>query len=101
MIPARQQSVLNTLEWLMSLSRDGIRPEEALRRLRFVQQQHAETPMELLWEEEAFDGFVHYDTLLRLPEGGTVSLSFCPARALPWPLRGLHRWSDADLVRVN
>src|SRR5262249_54074838 len=31
----------------------------------------------------------------------TLSLSFCPLRALPWPLRGLHRWSDADLVRVN
>ena len=101
MNPSLQQSVLNTLEWLMSLSRDGIRPEEALRRLPLLRQQHAETPMELLWEEEAFDGFVHYDTLLRLPEGGTVSLSFCPARALPWPLRGVHRWSDADLLRVN
>jgi putative peptide maturation system protein len=100
MNPSLQQSVLDTLEWLMSLSRDGVRPEEALRRLPLLQQ-HVETPIELLWEEEAFDRFVHYDALLRLAEGGTVSLSFCPERALPWPLRGLQRWSDADLVRVN
>jgi len=99
--PSLQQSVLDTLEWLMSLSRDGIRPEEALRRLPVLRQKYAETPIELLWEEDGFDGFVHYDALLRLPRGGTVSLSFCPARALPWPLRGVHRWSDADLVRVN
>src|SRR5207247_7550669 len=41
------------------------------------------------------------DALLHLPGEGTISLSFCPDRALPWPLRGVHRWSDKDLVRVN
>jgi putative peptide maturation system protein len=96
-----QQSVLDTLEWLMGLSRDGIRPEEALGRLANLRHRHAHIPLDLLWEEDAFDRFVHYDALLRLPEGGTISLSFCPARALPWPLRGVHRWSDSDLVRVN
>jgi putative peptide maturation system protein len=96
-----QQSVLDTLQWLIGLSRDGIRPEQALERLPRLRQRHADIPMELLWEEEPFDGLVHYDMLLRLPGRGTVSLSFCPPRALPWPLRGLHRWSDADLVRVN
>ena len=30
-----------------------------------------------------------------------ISLSFCPDRALPWPMRGVQRWSEADLVRVN
>jgi hypothetical protein len=30
-----------------------------------------------------------------------VSLSFCPDEELPWPLRGVGRWSDKDLVRVN
>jgi putative peptide maturation system protein len=92
MNPFPQQSVLSALEWLVSLSRDGI---------RLLREQHADTPMQLLWEQEAFDGFVHYDALLGLPEGGTVSLSYCPPRALPWPLRGVHRWSDADLVHVN
>src|SRR5262249_25679437 len=44
---------------------------------------------------------VHYDTLLHLAGEGTVSLSFCPEQTLPWPLRGVHRWSEKDLVRVN
>jgi putative peptide maturation system protein len=57
--------------------------------------------MELLWEEEACDYSVHYDTLLHLTGQGTVSLSFCPEKTLPWPLRGVHRWSERDLVRVN
>src|SRR5262249_39834399 len=31
----------------------------------------------------------------------TVSLSFCPERALPWPLRGVQRWDERKLLRVN
>jgi hypothetical protein len=30
-----------------------------------------------------------------------VSLSYCPERAVPWPLRGVQRQSEGDLVRVN
>jgi putative peptide maturation system protein len=57
--------------------------------------------MDLLWEEEACDRSVHYDALLHEAGQGTVSLSFCPERALPWPLRGVQRWSEMNLVRVN
>jgi putative peptide maturation system protein len=57
--------------------------------------------MELVWEEQAYDSSVHYDVILRPRGGATVSLSFFPDRALPWPLRGVHRWSDRDLVSVN
>jgi putative peptide maturation system protein len=57
--------------------------------------------MDLIWEEESYDGSVHYDLLLHLAGEGTVSLSFCPERALPWPMRGVRRWSEADLARVN
>jgi putative peptide maturation system protein len=58
--------------------------------------------MDLLWEQETYDQSVHYDLLIREPDGdGTVSLSFCPDKALPWPMRGVHRWSEQDLVRVN
>lgn len=95
-----EHAVLGTLEYLMSLSRDEVRPGEAKSRMRELRQRHPETELELVWEEEAFERAVHYDALLQLQEG-TVSLSFCPARALPWPLRGVHRWSEADLVRVN
>jgi putative peptide maturation system protein len=30
-----------------------------------------------------------------------VSLSFAPNGGLPWPLRGVQRWQDRDLARVN
>jgi putative peptide maturation system protein len=95
------QTVSETLDYLMTLMREGVRPQEAKARLRLLQQRHPDTGMNLVWEEEAYDGSLHYDALLRLSEGATVSLSFCPDRALPWPLRGTHRWSEAELMRVN
>jgi putative peptide maturation system protein len=95
------QTLGNTLEYLMSLVREGIQPEEARTRLYQLQQQHPDTQMDLLWEEEVYDQSFHYDTLLHLGKEGTVSLSFCPDRALPWPMRGVQRWSERDLVRVN
>jgi putative peptide maturation system protein len=96
-----QQTVGDTLDYLMTLVNEGVRPPEAKARLRFLQKRHPDTSMNLVWEEDVYDGSMHYDALLRLPEGATVSLSFCPARALPWPLRGAHRWSEAELARVN
>ncbi|HEY5865569.1 MAG TPA: TIGR04500 family putative peptide maturation system protein [Candidatus Tectomicrobia bacterium] len=101
MNPTLHQAVSDTFVFLMTLDREGIRPPEAQVRLLDLQARHPETTMHLVWEEEACDASVHYDVLLRLPEGATLSLSFCPDRALPWPLRGVHRWSDADLLRVN
>src|SRR6185503_13706314 len=95
-----RQAVADTFEWLRAVSREGLRPEAARSRLALLQTRQPGTKLELLWEEEPYDRFVHYDVLLDLPDG-TLSLSFCPARAVPWPLRGAHRWSDADLVRVN
>ena len=44
---------------------------------------------------------MHYDALLHRDGEGTVSLSYCPERTLPWPLRGVQRWSEMNLVRVN
>lgn len=95
------QTLLDTLDSLMVLGRDDARPEEAKAHLRRLQQRYPDIAMDLLWEEEAYDGSVHYDMLLHLTGAGTVSLSFCPDRALPWPMRGVQRWSEADLVRVN
>src|SRR3989442_911758 len=96
-----QQTLIDTLDYLMTLSREGLRPKEAQTRLRLLQKRRPDIGMDLLWEEEAYDQSVHYDMLLHLAGQGTVSLSFCPDRAVPWPMRGVHRWSEADLVRVN
>jgi putative peptide maturation system protein len=97
-----QLAVADALAYLMTVHRDGLAPEEAQGRLRLLRGPHADTRMQLLWDQQAYDGSVHYDLLLE-PKGGggTVSLSWCPDSAVPWPLRGVHRWSDAELLRVN
>jgi putative peptide maturation system protein len=94
-------AVSETLAELMALSREGVRPAEARTRLRPLREKYPETGLELLWQEEAYDASIHYDALLRVPGKGTVSLGFAPDRALPWPLRGAHRWSEKQLLRVN
>jgi putative peptide maturation system protein len=94
-------AVSETLTCLMALSREGVRPAEARTRLHLLREKYPETGVELLWEEEAYDASVHYDALLRVPGAGTVSLGFAPDHALPWPLRGAHRWSERQLLRVN
>jgi putative peptide maturation system protein len=91
----------DALDYLKTLIREGVRPSEALARLQTLRQRHPDTEMELVWEEQAYDASLHYDLLLRRPGEGTVSLSFCPEHVLPWPLRGVHRVSDRQLVRVN
>lgn len=58
-------------------------------------------PTELLWEQEGFDGSYHYDVLIRLPDGSVASVSHSPAHTLPWPMRGVHRHSESQLLRVN
>ena len=94
-------AVCAALEYLRDLNRDGVRPDEARNRMRGLRVQHPHTRIDLLWEEEACDRSVHYDTLVQKDGEGTVSLSFCRERTLPWPLRGVQRWSEMDLVRVN
>ncbi len=94
--------ILNdTLKLLTALARDGARPEEARVRLRSLQEDHPACAPELVWDVEPYDNSVHYDALLRLPDEGTISLAFCPDRALPWPLRGVQRANERTLVRVN
>jgi putative peptide maturation system protein len=96
-----QQVLSATLDDLMTFSRNRTWPEEASAHLRLLQQQYPSTAIDLLWEEEEYGQSVHYDALLHLDGEGTVSLSFCPEHTLPWPMRGVHRSSEADLVRVN
>jgi putative peptide maturation system protein len=96
-----QQAVLDALDYLISLQHEGIRPRDARAKLQPLRRRYPGIEIDLLLEEEVFDSTVHYDALLRRAGEGTVSLSYCPERATPWPLRGVHRWSECDLVRVN
>lgn len=94
-------AVSEVLDYLLALQNEGVRPREARARLQPLRGRYPELGIDLLAEEEAFDQSVHYDALLRRAGEGTVSLSYCQERAIPWPLRGVHRWSEGDLVRVN
>jgi putative peptide maturation system protein len=49
---------------------------------------------------EEYDSSRHFDALLTDADG-TYTVSFAPANRLPWPLRGVHRWNEGDLLRVN
>jgi putative peptide maturation system protein len=95
------QTLNDTLDFLAALARDGTRPREAQAHLGPLRERSAGTCIRLVWEEESYDSFVHYDALLHVAGEGTVSLSFCPERAVPWPLRGVHRWRERELLRVN
>lgn len=78
-----------------------LKPRDAQVLLRTVAARHPGLPMELVWEEESYDGSLHYDVLVRGKDGTTLSVSLNNDGALPWPLRGVRRWSDADLAQVN
>lgn len=93
--------VIDVFDYVAALVRDGVRPEVAQSRLSLLRARHPAAELDLVWQEEAYDQSVHYDALVSLQSHGTVSISVCPDDTLPWPLRGLHRWNDQDLVRVN
>src|SRR5689334_2787862 len=93
--------VADVVAFLMLANRDGVRPRDARARLRTLQARHRDVEMELLWEEEAYDHSLHYDVLMRSRGKGTVSISFATDRGLPWPLRGVKRSTDANLLQVN
>ena len=97
---APADAVAESLTFLRALQADSIRPAEARMRLQSLRRGHPQLDIDLLSEVEAFDGTVHYDVLLR-SGAGTVSMSWCPERAVPWPLRGVHHWKEGDLLRVN
>jgi putative peptide maturation system protein len=96
-----RQAVFDALNCLMTIDRERTRPRDAQRRLAEVAAVHPRVGMELVWEEESYDGSLHYDALLRPEHDATISLGYCRDPGLPWPLRGVRRWSDADLAQVN
>jgi len=101
MNPLFQQAMPDVLDYLFDLQQRRHEPREARNLLQHLRARHRDLEIDLLAEEQAFDRSVHYDALLRHAGEGTVSVSYCPERATPWPLRGVHRLNEGDLVRVN
>lgn len=91
----------DTLAYVRRLVNERVEPAAALAGLSVLEKRHPNTPLDLVWLEESYDRSVHYDALIHLAGAGTVSLSFAPDGGLPWPLRGVQRWQDRDLARVN
>ena len=94
------QMMHTVLALLRQGARERLTPGQMQRRLAALRERDPALTAELVWEREAHGGSYHYDALLGDP-AGTVSLGFCPDDAVPWPLRGVRRWADGDLVRVN
>jgi putative peptide maturation system protein len=95
-----QQAVLDGAQCLMAISAADLSPIQAQRYVCELRDRHPNVAMQLVWEKEAYDGSLHYDLLIK-SDGVTFSVSHCSDGALPWPLRGVRRWSDADLAQIN
>jgi putative peptide maturation system protein len=93
--------VLDALGFLRDLAAREVEPEAAMQELGDVRARHPEAKVDLLWEREPYRGTVHYDLLVSHDGRNAVWLGWCPDRGVPWVLRGVHRHSEADLVRVN
>jgi len=92
----------DVLDCLEHVSTQQLQPEQALARLQPLRARYGDSSIELVWDDEAFDGSLHYDALIRPANANkTISLSVCPDDELPWALRGLQRWRDSELLRVN
>lgn len=98
---SRATTVVEVISLLETIQRDGLSPSEALGLVTNLRAGQAMPRIELVWEQEAYDASVHYDALVREADGTTLSISLCRGGSLPWPLRGVHRWSEANLVQVN
>jgi putative peptide maturation system protein len=89
------------VSYLTALDRDAADPRAATERLEPLRRRHQGTRIRLLWQREPYDGSLHYDLLLTGPGPGTTSLSYCPDRALPWPLIDGQRADDRVVLRVD
>ncbi len=69
-------------------------------RLDVLRRTESATRITLVVDREAYDNRLSFDVLLREPAGRTVSVSVT-GDGLPWPLRGVARAGEFDLLRVN
>src|SRR5437868_6184279 len=101
MATAPARLLADAARYLTALHRDAADPVTAADRLEALRHRYPGTRIRLLWQREPYDGSLHYDLLLTGPGPGTTSLSYCPDRALPWPLIDGQRAGDRVLLRVD
>ncbi len=100
-VPVATALLADALAYLVGLITDDIVPSAAQRKLDDLRERYPDVRLRLIWQREEYDDSLHYDLLINRPDGATVSLSYCPDRMLPWPLRGRRSARDKVLLRVN
>jgi putative peptide maturation system protein len=88
------------LAFIASLVAERVPPDEAVVRLRELRGRLPGLELELLWDHEPLASVPAYDLLMSADAFGTVSLALVDD-GLPLPLRGMQRWRDAALLRVD
>ncbi|MFF0815492.1 TIGR04500 family putative peptide maturation system protein [Rhodococcus sp. NPDC003318] len=84
----------------LSVLRD-LDPNSADRALDPLRAAHPRSRLRLLRHRESVDDSVHFGMLITEPGVGTTTLSWTPASAVPWSLRGSQRTAESMLLRVN
>ena len=69
--------------------------------LTTLRARHPAVRFSVVTDREAYDGSGSSALIMRAPGEPTVSLSVASPRELPWPLRGVQRTTEADLLAVN
>jgi hypothetical protein len=73
----------DALAYLTALAAEQANPAAAQRRLHKLRSSHPAAQLRLVWQREQYDGSLQYDLLITHASSGTVSMSYCPDRALP------------------
>jgi putative peptide maturation system protein len=95
-----EDALVGALRVLDDLARRHLTADDARRDLAALGRRH-DLRLRLISDEEPFDGSVHHDVLVRGAGQPTVSLSLAAGPGLPWPLRGMSRSNEFDLVEVD
>lgn len=76
-------------------------PEDAKRRLARLRCRFPDDHLDVVSDDEAFDGRPSYDVIARQGDGLTFSIAVTSGPGLPWPLRSATRAREYDLLRVG
>ncbi len=91
----------SALDYLVHLATENVSPEDAIERIKVLRAEHPGLDWEIVWAEQVFASRFDYDLLIGHPTLGTVSLGLTPRDGVPFPLRGVQRWAEMEVVRVN
>jgi putative peptide maturation system protein len=96
-----EHAIGETLDYLIELEAQQTAPAEVATQLASLRARHPTFAIDVTWQTEEHELRRSYDAFMRNGKSGTVALSWCPDRGVPFALRGMQRASQRELVRVN